>query len=180
MSKQLLIILAIILAALPGYSQESTKLDEKNGFQGFSFGTPASAYSGKIRRSTSKEVLTHAQTYHVISEEFKRVMGKDVENFTLTFGKNKLCAITIDFTEESDDDAYRFLYYKLVNIFGEPAGEISPSTDELFDVSGGARWNGKKTTLDIYKVLRKSTGKYCVSIYYIHNNFMKEVINDEF
>jgi len=161
-------------------AQTSLELDRKNGFLDFKFGTPPSAYAGKIKKLNLESVVNGSIRYEVTDPAYKRVLGYDVSKIDLTFSDNKLWAITIDFIHEDVDKAYSFLDYKLKNLFGQPIGTIRPTDGECCYYPTGHRWKGEKTTLDLVKTQMKQTEKYYACIYYINNELEKRAINKEF
>ncbi len=178
--KRILLILTLLSADIISTAQTSPELDSKNGFLEFKFGTPPTDYTGKLQKGAGKEVVSGNQTYTVTAPNYKRVLGYDVNKINLSFAKNKLWAITIDFIEEYEDTAYDFILYKLKNIFGDSFAELNSKDVQYFKYLKGEHWKGKKTTLDIIKVKIKDSGKYYVSIYYLHKELEKEVNTAEF
>jgi len=157
------------------------KIDDNNGFLEFKFGTSPTQFAGKIQKSTAAIQNNKTSRYKVVSNEYKKVFGYDVNQIDLEFYNNRLYAITIDFIEESNDVAYSYILFKLTNIFGESSANIQlPTGTEYFEMLKGEAWFGSRSTLYLHKIKKKSSGKIFASIYYKDKQLEKELEGEEF
>lgn len=127
--KRSLLILAFLISVLSSIAQ-NIKLDEKNGFEHYIFGSSPSTY-------TDLSLEIEEGNVKLYTSSVKQSLARDInyENVSVTFNKNRLSAITI---KSSGESAATFLT-KLKEMYGEP----NKSTKE----KGKYEWQGKKVYL---------------------------------
>jgi hypothetical protein len=129
-------------------SQTISKLDEKNGFREFKFGTPFSAWASQL--SIIRTVNEIGQ-YNYIGNCCSTFMGVKIDGIALEFDNNKLTTITLIFDNSNATDvSYKLKEYsnikgKIVEEFGEPIKSNSNTNEGKID----NYWLGAKVAMNL-------------------------------
>lgn len=164
---KLLIIIFLISPLAIGQSLQ--KLDDKNGFRDFKFGSPYSSWASQL----TFQKITDAQIslYNYNGGCCESFLGVKIESINLGFSKNKLDQIIIKLDKNNSKDIsfklkeYRTIIDKLILEFGKPSNHKSDAdTGEI-----KTYWHGNKVSMALYNLY----GGYEIGAY----NYLILVVN---
>ena len=179
--KKIAILMMLVALSINSYSQTLTELDKKNGLSHFKFGTSSSSYHNQIKKDDSYVGDGLGEVYKVVDPSLTKVFDYYTETIALFFKENKLYAIAIDFTCETENHNYDLIKSYLIKLFGNPGiGDIERAEEDTHIVLKGKRWTGNYNELDIMDVYRKRTSCYRVQIWYHSKSVQKESLNKQF
>ena len=130
-------------------SQTISKLDEKNGFREFKFGTPYSVWASQLMLITSSNDISQ---YNYKGNCCQTFMGVKIDGIALEFENNKLTTITLMFDNNNATDvSYKLKEYsnikgKIVEEFGEPRKSNSNANEGKID----DYWVGQKVAMNLH------------------------------
>jgi hypothetical protein len=137
-------IYVFLIFSIYSFSQNTLKLDEKNGFKDFHLGDNILKYSGQISLLNAD-----INSYKYTGSCCKDVFGNSIEGIVLYFTKNQLDRITIIMPEGQGDKVSNskpnYLDSNFILMFGEYSG--ASADDETGDLI--TQWRGNKVILTI-------------------------------
>ncbi len=143
------IILIILISPLV-IGQSLQKLDDKNGFRNFKFGSPYSSWENQL--TFQKITDSQINLYEYNGGCCDSFMGVKIANIILGFNNNKLEQIIIELDKNNSTDIplklkeYRTIASNLSLEFGKPSNYSS-------DVDTGeikSYWHGNKVSMALY------------------------------
>ncbi len=146
--KKAYILLTLLLSSFNINSQTINKLDEKNGFREFKFGTPYSAWASQLIIIRNSNGISQ---YNYKGNCCQSFMGVKIDGIALEFDNNKLSTITLMFDNNNATDvSYKLKEYsnikdKIVEEFGEPRKSNSNTNEGKID----DYWIGAKIAMNL-------------------------------
>lgn len=144
------ILIIIILISPLAIAQSLQKLDDKNGFRNFKFGSPYSSWASQL--TFQKITDANINVYNYNGGCCDSFMGVKIAKITLGFSNNKLEQIVIELDKNNSTDIsfklkeYRTIADNLSLEFGKPSNYTS-------DVDTGeikTFWYGNNITMALY------------------------------
>lgn len=167
--------------------QSINDLDIKNGFRNFKLGTSPSQNKNLIKDEKQNPAFPNVVTYKYYGKDLETIFSIKVESVKLSFYKNRLFSISInfgDFGKSFELHEYNTILSTLKQVYG--VKYQNPSNDEGI-ITNGAIWDGKNVKLELLRIdFSKSFTNpkdYGHIIGYIHvmdKNITKEMFESQF
>lgn len=123
--KHLLLFSLLMLFTASTAIAQSSKLDEKNGFNKFKLGDTYSSINQNTKLKQVSNTVTNSESYIVTDIENYSITGHPLQNIVLTFYKKKLFRISVMMPEvnahpnSSDTENARQVRKKLIEEYGK-------------------------------------------------------------
>ena len=151
MKTKISLILIAFFIQCYSFAQTVDKLDEKYGFKIFKFGTSPDNYVGKLKKdSASLFNRLNVTVFSYIGNDMEYLYNVKTESIDLTFYKNKLMGIQIEFDQTFSENDYNNILKNLQELFGD--GFNCPTDDTDFSKATGRKWIGKKVDMEIHRL----------------------------
>jgi hypothetical protein len=170
-----IISLIISIPLLSGQSVDA--LDTKYGFKIFKFGTtPDLSISELIESGFNKN--PNVTEYRYTGSDMNTLYNVPVIKVKLTYYKNKLMSIMVDFGTTFSEGNYDLVLYSLQQLFGE--GNNCITDDSYFTQATGRKWVGKKVSMEILRMYAPKQSAWCGYLLIVEQSLEKQRISDEF
>lgn len=145
-------IVLFVLTNLCSFGQSVNDLDLKNGFRSFKLGTSPSENKNIIKVEKQNPAFPNVVVYKYLGKDLESVFGIKVESVKLSFYKNKLFSISInfgDFGKSFELYEYNTILSTLKQVYG--AKYQNPSNEDGI-IMNGAIWDGKHVKLELLRI----------------------------
>lgn len=167
------ILFLFIFICQTSISQNLNDLDIKNGFRHFKFGSSPSLIKNIVKQENQASQNPNVVNYDYLGTDINNIFNEKVESIILSFFKNKLFSIGVNFGDFELSDYERILS-ALEKTYGEKW--VKPN-NEHGKILNGAIWAGKNVVLELFKYDSQYIGGY-VHVYDI--KLTKAVYSSDF
>ena len=146
--KKIFFLFSIIISNVI-FAQSVKDLDIKNGFKHFKLGSTPNHIKKKERQFDESPNISE---YIYIGKDINTVFFVPVSHINLTFFKNKLYSIQVEFGDidkEFTQGQFQEILSALENAYGR---KWHQPTNDTGVITNGAIWNGEKVRLELLRV----------------------------
>ncbi|MCB6002947.1 hypothetical protein [Flavobacterium psychrophilum] len=148
------ILLLFILISNLLSAQSTANLDLKNGFRNFKLGSSPSQIKNIVKKQSQASKNPYVKVYDYFGDDITNIFNVKVESVELSFFKNKLFNISVNFG--NIEDSRNFEIYEFNNILSaleQTYGKnwVEPTNKDGV-ISNGAIWDGKKIRLELMRI----------------------------
>lgn len=156
------------------FGQSVEKLDAKYGFKNLKLGTlPNKSYLIKIN---DQDKNSNIKDYTYTGDNIRTLFTVPIKNIELSYYKNRLMTIYIQFNFGFSQSDYDIILYSLQKLFGD--GYKCRINDPDISISSGREWNGKKVEMEIHRLyFNKIWSGYMIVV---SKSLQLQKMNDEF
>ncbi|WP_222616344.1 hypothetical protein, partial [Flavobacterium bernardetii] len=154
------ILFLLIFICQTSISQTLNDLDIKNGFRHFKFGSSPSLIKNIVKQENQASQNPNVVVYDYVGSDIDNIFNEKVESISLSFFKNKLFNIGVNFGDFESSDFERILS-ALEKTYGEKW--VKP-TNKDGKILNGAIWAGKNVVLELFKFDSLYIGGY-INVY---------------
>ena len=135
-------------------AQTINDLDVKNGFRHFKFGSTSSQIKNIVKQEEQYSKNPYVTTYDYIGTDIKTIFNVDVESVTLTFFKDKLCSIKVNFgshrlQKDFTLEEFKRVLVALENTYGK---EWIEALNKEGVITNSAIWDAKNIRLELFRL----------------------------
>jgi hypothetical protein len=149
--KYIYLIIVILLSQIT-VSQTTKDLDIKNGFRNFMLGSTPIQNKNIYKSEFQNPSFPSVVSYNYSGTDLESVFGVKVENIKLSFFKNKLFSINVDFGhlgESFELSEFNSILSFLEQVYGTKWQ--SPSNEDGI-ILNGAIWDAKNVKLELFRI----------------------------
>ena len=149
--KRIIFLFSIIISNVI-FAQSVKDLDIKNGFKHFKLGSTPNQIKNIKKEERQFDQSPNISEYVYVGKDIKTVFFVPVSHINLTFFKNKLYSIQVEFGDidkEFTQGQFQEILSALENAYGR---KWYQPTNETGVITNGAIWNGEKVRLELFRV----------------------------
>lgn len=150
-----LIIAVIFIFYQSATGQSTNKLDSNNGFKKFKFGMSPSQFSNITLSTLTKGKLKNVKEYVYNGTDISELYGVRVESLGLSFYKDKLYQITVNFgsvyREYTSSEEFAILY-SLKAVYGTITHDCRGTEPNDLSVLNCTIWDGRNVRLEHLRI----------------------------
>jgi hypothetical protein len=151
-------IIVVFFIQSYAFTQTIDKLDEKYGFEILKFGTSPDYYLGKLKEDTTNLFKNQGiSEYTYMDSDMGYVYNVKTKKVDLTFYKNQLMNIQIEFSETFSINDYNTVLSALQKLFGDGI-DCAVNNPDLSKAMG-RKWTGKKVDMEIHRLFYNKTSE---------------------
>jgi len=185
MRKQFLLFIALLLSTNL-ISQSVDDLDAKYGFKHFKLKSSPVEYMEELEEIESwfSSQYQYMSTYKYKGNQISQVGGVDIGQIELTFYKDELQMISIDFGDsfkkEFTESEFDLLLYSLEKLYGQPYNIRKDSGGRDIKILEGRVWKGGKVNLELMRIQHDGALFAIGYISIVEKNVQQKMIEESF